>query len=70
MVVQRGGLFPFAKALAAGEIEIPVPDTPPRSMTMAEKILARHAHGDIVAVKPGDSLVVDVDGVEVAVFYF
>jgi 3-isopropylmalate/(R)-2-methylmalate dehydratase large subunit len=62
LVVQSGGLFPFAKALAAGEIEIPVPDTPPRPMTMAEKILARHAHGDIVAVKPGDSLVVDVDG--------
>ena len=62
LVVQNGGLFPFAKALAAGEVEIPVPDTAPRAMTMAEKILTRHAHGDVLAVKPGDSLVVDVDG--------
>ncbi|MDX1643929.1 MAG: aconitase family protein [Thermoanaerobaculia bacterium] len=62
LVVQSGGLFPFAKALAAGEIEIPAPATGERPMTMAEKILARHAHGDVEFVEPGDSLVVDVDG--------
>jgi 3-isopropylmalate/(R)-2-methylmalate dehydratase large subunit len=61
LVVQAGGLFNFAKALKAGELELPSPDTGPRPMTMAEKILARHAHGDVEYVKPGDSLVVDVD---------
>ena len=38
----QGGLFPFSKALARGEVELPTPDTGPRPMTMAEKILARH----------------------------
>ncbi|HVR11109.1 MAG TPA: aconitase family protein [Thermoanaerobaculia bacterium] len=42
IVVQQGGLFPFSKALAAGEIELPRPDTGARPMTMAEKLLARH----------------------------
>jgi 3-isopropylmalate/(R)-2-methylmalate dehydratase large subunit len=98
IVIQQGGLFPFSKALAAGEIELPQPATGPRPMTMAEKILARHllahssnaAHASDVAdaahsshgshgstnahaadaapaaepryVKPGDAVVVAVDG--------
>lgn len=63
LVVQRGGLFPFAKALAAGEIELPRPDTGERPMTMAEKILASHVVGDGPSyVKPGDAVVVTVDG--------
>jgi 3-isopropylmalate/(R)-2-methylmalate dehydratase large subunit len=68
IVIQKGGLFPFSKALAAGEIELPRPDTAPRPMTMAEKILARHilsggggADGPRY-VKPGDAVVVEVDG--------
>jgi 3-isopropylmalate/(R)-2-methylmalate dehydratase large subunit len=62
-VIQHGGLFPFAKALAAGEVELPKPDTPARPMTMAEKLLARHVvGGGVDAVKPGDSVVVTVDG--------
>jgi 3-isopropylmalate/(R)-2-methylmalate dehydratase large subunit len=42
MIIREGGLFPFAKAVARGEIEVPVPNTPKRPMTMGEKILARH----------------------------
>src|SRR5689334_20416930 len=42
LIVREGGLFPFSKALERGEIEMPKPDTPPRPMTMGEKILARH----------------------------
>ena len=61
LIVREGGLFPFSKALERGELELPHPDTPPRPMTMGEKILARHLRaGDYV--KPGDSVVVDVDG--------
>jgi len=61
LIVQAGGLFPFAKALAAGELEVPETGTEPRPMTMAEKILARHlSRGG--SVKPGDSVVVEVDG--------
>jgi 3-isopropylmalate/(R)-2-methylmalate dehydratase large subunit len=70
LVVREGGLFPFSKAVARGEIEVPKPDTKPRPMTMGEKILARHvrgaearrAHAPSVFVKPGDAVVVDVDG--------
>jgi 3-isopropylmalate/(R)-2-methylmalate dehydratase large subunit len=66
LVVCHGGLFPFSKALAAGEMTLPRPDTGPRPMTMAEKILARHLIGlpgeGPKYVKPGDAVVVGVDG--------
>src|SRR6185436_9291706 len=68
LVIRHGGLFLFSKALAAGEVELPRPDTGPRPMTMAEKILARHmviggGGGDGPRyVKPGDAVVVEVDG--------
>jgi 3-isopropylmalate/(R)-2-methylmalate dehydratase large subunit len=65
IVIREGGLFPFSKSLAAGEIELPKPDTGPRPMTMAEKILARHLLGEAEGpryVKPGDAVVVSVDG--------
>jgi 3-isopropylmalate/(R)-2-methylmalate dehydratase large subunit len=62
LIVQQGGLFPFSKAVAAGEIELPQPATEARPMTMAEKILSRHRLGGSGAVKPGDSLVTRVDG--------
>src|SRR5438132_2929236 len=61
-VIKEGGLFPFAKALERGEIDLPVPTTQKRPMTMGEKILARHMRGGGKYVKPGDALVVDVDG--------
>jgi 3-isopropylmalate/(R)-2-methylmalate dehydratase large subunit len=67
IVIRQGGLFPFSKALAAGELALPKPDTGPRPMTMAEKILARHLLGGEEGegpryVKPGDAVVVSVDG--------
>jgi homoaconitase/3-isopropylmalate dehydratase large subunit len=63
LVIRHGGLFPFSKALAAAEVELPRPDTGPRPMTMAEKVLARHVLGDGERfVKPGDAVVVEVDG--------
>jgi 3-isopropylmalate/(R)-2-methylmalate dehydratase large subunit len=62
LVVREGGLFPFSKAVARGEIEVPKPDTKPRPMTMGEKILSRHLRGGGEYVKPGDAVVVDVDG--------
>ncbi len=86
LIIRQGGLFPFAKTVARGEIDVPVPNTPKRPMTMGEKILARHvlsgsresgvgsrkdqASSDPrpptpdsqVYVKPGDAVVVEVDG--------
>ena len=62
LIIKEGGLFPFAKALEKGHIKLPTPNTPKRPMTMGEKILARHARGGVKYVKPGDAVVVDVDG--------
>ena len=65
LIIREGGLFPFAKALEAGQIELPLPKTSRRPMTMGEKILARHilSGGDGPKyVKPGDAVVVSVDG--------
>ncbi len=63
LVIRHGGLFPFAKALAAGEVDLPRPDTGERPMTMAEKLLARHLLDEEQShVKPGDAVVVSVDG--------
>ncbi|MCP4204358.1 MAG: aconitate hydratase [bacterium] len=60
--IRAGGLFAFSRALAGGEIELPPVETGPRGMTMCEKILARHAEPEREYVKPGDAMVVDVDG--------
>jgi 3-isopropylmalate/(R)-2-methylmalate dehydratase large subunit len=64
MVVEHGGLFPFTKAFARGEVKLPPPDTAARPMTIAEKILAGHVVGASgpVYVKPGDAVSVRVDG--------
>ncbi|MHC4821409.1 MAG: aconitase family protein, partial [Planctomycetota bacterium] len=65
LVIQHGGLFPFAKALAAGEVEVPaIPDRPAQPRTMAEKILAKHLVGlpEDTSIRPGDAVLVNVDG--------
>ncbi len=63
LTIRHGGLFPFAKALAKEEVEIPPHGTEERPMTMCEKILARHLMGDAEPfVRPGDAVLVEVDG--------
>jgi 3-isopropylmalate/(R)-2-methylmalate dehydratase large subunit len=64
LIVQHGGMFPFAKALAAGEVTLPLPATPRRPMNMTEKVLASKmlgAEGERW-VAPGDAILVNVDG--------
>jgi 3-isopropylmalate/(R)-2-methylmalate dehydratase large subunit len=64
-IIEWGGLFPFSKALAEGRLELPAPATAARPMTMAEKVLARHLIGADRGerfVRPGDAVVVAVDG--------
>jgi 3-isopropylmalate/(R)-2-methylmalate dehydratase large subunit len=66
LIIREGGLFPFAKAVERGDVQVPVPNTTKRPMTMGEKILARHLvgtkSGEGAYVKPGDAVVVEVDG--------
>jgi 3-isopropylmalate/(R)-2-methylmalate dehydratase large subunit len=62
-IIEAGGLFPFTEAYARGEVRLPEPDTSPRPMTLAEKILARHVVGKGTQhLKPGDAVCVRVDG--------
>lgn len=64
-IVRMGGLFRFTKALQAGRVQVPLPDTPARPMTMCEKIIAAHLVGGGDGprhVQPGDSVLVRVDG--------
>jgi len=67
-IVEYGGLFPYNVARLQGKATSPVPQTPPRPMTLAEKILARHMVADraagrvgVAAVKPGDAGFVQCD---------
>jgi len=64
MVIEQGGLFPFANALAAGDIETPAaPSQGVQPMTMAEKVIARHALGGARdTVKVGEPVMLQVDG--------
>src|SRR5216110_3619796 len=60
-IIEYGGLFNFNVARLQGKVVLSPPATPPRPMTLGEKIIARHwvvdpAQGKIgvPAVKPGD----------------
>ena len=60
-IIEYGGLFQYNVARMQGKIVVPMPGTPVRPMTLAEKIIARHWVVDlstdqvgVPAVKPGD----------------
>ncbi|MBL8841254.1 MAG: aconitate hydratase, partial [Planctomycetes bacterium] len=67
LLIEHGGLFKFAAALKRGEVTLPPITTERRPMTMAEKIIARHALAGPapgsreVFVQPGDALLIKVD---------
>jgi 3-isopropylmalate/(R)-2-methylmalate dehydratase large subunit len=67
-IVEHGGLFAYNKARLAGLVSPPAITTPPRPMTLCEKILARHAITDaqsgttgVDAVRPGDAFFARAD---------
>jgi 3-isopropylmalate/(R)-2-methylmalate dehydratase large subunit len=67
-IVESGGLFEYNKRRLRGELAPPAVQTPPRPMTLCEKIVARHAvvsaaGGElgVAAVQPGDALFVRTD---------
>jgi len=60
-IIEYGGLFQYNVARLQGKVQVPIPDTPARPMTLAEKIIARHWVTDLAndrvgipAVRPGD----------------
>ena len=64
LILERGGLFPFAKALQADELELAPLNTPSKPMTMAEHIISRNLVGqpEGQCVKPGDPVIAQVQG--------
>lgn len=64
IILEKGGLFPFAKALKKKEITLPPMNTPPRPMNMAEKIIARNLVGQAEGqcVQPQDPVIAQVQG--------
>ena len=65
MIIESGGIFPFAKSLKAGEIGLPELTTGTRPMTMVEKMIAGKLlsqNGALRYVKPGDAVLAQVDG--------
>ena len=64
IIIENGGLFPFASKLQAGEISLPSIETAPRPMTMAEKIISRNLVGqhEGQSVKPHDPVIAQVQG--------
>jgi 3-isopropylmalate/(R)-2-methylmalate dehydratase large subunit len=63
-IIEFGGLFPFTRAYARGEVSLPAPGTMKRPMNIAEKVLAAHVAGagGPVFLQPGDAVCVRVDG--------
>ena len=67
-IIEYGGLFPYNVARLQGKVTVPAVNTPPRPMTISEKIFARHWIVDaaagrtgIPAVRPGDQGFVRTD---------
>ena len=62
IIIEKGGLFSFAKSLKNNEIQLPEMDTEDRPMTMAEKIIARNLVGQKPdqCVKPDDPVITQV----------
>jgi 3-isopropylmalate/(R)-2-methylmalate dehydratase large subunit len=67
-IIEYGGLFNYNVARLQGKVAVPNVTTPPRPMTIAEKIFARHWVTDaaagkagVPAVKPGDQGFVRTD---------
>ena len=65
LIIENGGILPFAKKLREGEVGLPELTTEPRPMTMVEKMVANKLlgqNGEAHYVKPGDAVLSQVDG--------
>ncbi len=65
LILENGGILPFAKRMKEGEVSLPVFDTRERPMTMIEKLVSNKLLGDDKTrkfVKPGDAVLAQVDG--------
>ena len=65
LILENGGILPFAKRLKDGTVDLPEFDTQERPMTMVEKLVSNKLlgkNGKKRFVKPGDAVLAQVDG--------
>ena len=64
LIIEAGGLFPFAEKLTKKQISLSPLDTEDRPMTMAEKIISRNLVGqkEGQCVQPNDPVIAQVQG--------
>ena len=65
LILENGGILPFAKKLGAGDVVLPEISTREKPMTMVEKIISNKLIGKGGApcfVSPGDAVLATVDG--------
>jgi 3-isopropylmalate/(R)-2-methylmalate dehydratase large subunit len=65
MIIENGGILPFARRLKEGLVTLPESTTSERNMTMAEKMIANKLLGKrdgASSVRPGDAVLAGVDG--------
>ena len=65
LILENGGILPFAKRLKGGTIDLPEFSTQERPMTMIEKLVSNKllgTNGKKRFVKPGDAVLAQVDG--------
>lgn len=64
LIIESGGLFPFAEKLTKKQISLSPLDTEERPMTMAEKIISRNLVGqkEGQCVQPNDPVIAQVQG--------
>jgi|TARA_B100001105_G_scaffold6376_1_gene4822 3-isopropylmalate/(R)-2-methylmalate dehydratase large subunit len=65
LILENGGIFPFAKKMESGDVQLPEVSIVERPMTMAEKIISNKlisVDGARGYVKPNDAVLASVDG--------
>ncbi|MGY8644982.1 MAG: aconitase family protein [Candidatus Poseidoniales archaeon] len=65
MILENGGILPFAKELKAGNVKLPEVNKIPHPMTIAEKIISNKLitkNKEKGYLKPGDAVLASVDG--------
>jgi len=65
LILEKGGILPFAKKMGEGGVNLPEVDSNKRPMTMVEKLISNKllgTNGNRGFVKPGDAVLAQVDG--------
>ena len=65
LILEKGGIFPFAKELKSNKIKLPEVNKIPHPMTIAERIISNKLitkDKDRGYLKPGDAVLASVDG--------